>query len=256
LEQYPKGQFVSVALHKLLRLGAVTARPTAVQAPPGMVRIKPGTFQMGNEEVSTDAVHAVSLQSFYLDQTEVTQQKFQNIMKFNPSRDKAPNQPVEKVTWFQAQEYCKKVGKRMPTEAEWEYAARAGTTTKYSFGKYSNLLMNYGNYCGGVCAGGYSLGWVDKDDSLEIAPVKKYKPNPWGIHDMHGNVAEWVNDWYGGFQGLSENNPTGPESGNEKVVRGGSWKSGASETASASRDKINPSTSYDTIGFRCAADAQ
>lgn len=174
--------------------------------------------------------------SYKIDESEVTQESYSKVMSKNPSKNKKPNYPVENVTWKQAKKFCEMVGKRLPTGAEWENAARAGTSTRYSFGSNSSDLHNYGNYCGDDCnmvsqAGAPELdGWASSE-----APVRTYKPNPWKLYDMHGNVAEWVK---------------------EKVVRGGSWADDLENTSSSALKSANPDIGKDSIGFRCARDAK
>ena len=150
-----------------------------------------GTFWMGED---LDAHKVTLTQPFYLGVYEVTQEQYERVMGKNPSNFKGPQNPVEKVSWDDAVEFCRKLSElpeekaagriyRLPTEAEWEYACRAGTTTKYSFGDSESELGEYG--------------WFDKNSDRKTHPVGQKQPNKWGLYDMHGNVWEWCSDWYG-----------------------------------------------------------
>jgi formylglycine-generating enzyme required for sulfatase activity len=149
---------------------------------------------------------------------EVTQQQYEKVMGTNPSTTKGPQNPVEKVSWNDAVEFCRKLSAlpaeksagyvyRLPTEAEWEYACRAGTQTAYSFGDSESELGDYA--------------WYDKNAGGTTHPVGSKKPNAWGLYDMHGNVFEWCQDWYGSYPSGSVTDPTGESSGSHRVVRGG-----------------------------------
>ena len=177
----------------------------------------------------------------------VTQEQYKRVMASNPSEFKGPQNPVDSVRWDDAMEFCQKLSAlakeraagrvyRLPTEAEWEYACRAGTTTQYSFGHDAGSLDKYGWY------GGNSNG--------KAHPVGEKLANPWGLYDMHGNVREWCADLYGGYPGGSVTDPTGAESGSRRVLRGGSWYNPAEYCRSAVRSGFDPSIRLIYHGFR------
>ena len=238
--------------------------------------VKPGTFTMGspsdesgrgNEEVQ----HSVSLtKGFWLGKYEVTQSQWTAIMGENPSANQSGGNsaPVENVSWNQAVEFCHRLTEReksagrlpagyeysLPTEAQWEYACRAGTTTAFSFGNDENVLFRNGNYCDKTNTSEFP--WQDKEHSDgfdRTAPVGRFKPNPWGFYDMHGNVWEWCWDWMGDYPTGAVTNPTGPASGTEHVLRGGGWGDNAASTRSARRYNFgDPDKIYPANGFRVA----
>jgi formylglycine-generating enzyme required for sulfatase activity len=149
---------------------------------------------------------------------------------------------VENVSWNDAQEFIKRLngkeGKtyRLPTEAEWEYACCAGSTSRYCFGDDIGKLSEYA--------------WYDKNSGGRTHPVGTKKPNDWGLYDMHGNVWEWCEDWYSDYSSGKVTNPVGPESGSGRVYRGGGWDDYARGCRSASRDGDVPADRNDGIGFR------
>ena len=188
-----------------------------------MVKIEGGTFHMGaTSEQSSVAdvdeypVHSVTLSDYYIGETEVTQELWEAVMGSNPSYFEGDNQrPVENVSWNDCQKFIKKLNRltgkefRLPTEAEWEYAARGG---KYNRGyKYSG--SNNAD----------EVAWYNGNSGSKTRPVKTKKANELGLYDMSGNVYEWCNDWYGHYQSYSQTNPTGPSEGERRVLRGGSW---------------------------------
>jgi formylglycine-generating enzyme required for sulfatase activity len=172
------------------------------------------------------------------------------------SQKDADNLPVTQVSWFDCMKFIKRLNKlgqgkyRLPTEAEWEYAARAGTSTAYSWGDTID--------CEKAMYGNNSL----KNDECQLyirsiglqidqpAPVKSYKPNPWGLYDMHGNVWEWCLDWYGDYRKTPVTDPKGPKSGNMRIRRGGSWFKHGHSCRSANRSFGHSATRYRTTGFR------
>jgi formylglycine-generating enzyme required for sulfatase activity len=230
------------------------------------VRIGGGTFIMGSplSEAGrdTDEVqHQVTVSSFYMAQYEVTQQEYEEVMGVNPSNVKGQRLPVESVTWFDAVEYCNRLsqregltpaytingsgdsrtvtwnrsadGYRLPTEAEWEYACRAGTTTPYSSGSSPDTAA-----------------WYSANSGRTSHPVGEKTANPWNLHDIHGNVWEWCWDWYGPYPSGSQTDPTGASSGSSRVRRGGGWSIAAQFVRSAFRRSNPPSFRYRTLGFR------
>ena len=155
------------------------------------------------------------------------------------------------MSWLEAQEYCSKAGKRLPTEAEWEHACRGGTKTQFYYG--NSIQSEKANF-----NGQYPYGNVRKGAFRQKPlPVGSYEPNAWNLYDMHGNIAEWCSDWYDvAYYGNSdEKNPKGPKEGQFKVVRGGSWKGNGASLRSANRISYSPSIRLNTIGFRCAKDS-
>lgn len=217
--------------------------------------IEGGTFQMGSPETEIDrfsdeTLHQVTVADFYLGKTPVTQKQWREIMGGNPSHFKnCDDCPVETVSWYEAQAFIDKLNTktgmkfRLPTEAEWEYAARGGRKSTAS-----NLYAGSNNLD--------EVGWYDKNSNGKTHPVAAKKPNELGLYDMSSNVYEWCQDWYdekyyGECQkkGTVEN-PTGPESGSRRVVRGGSWYYDARYCRSAYRNRINPAYCGVNIGFR------
>jgi formylglycine-generating enzyme required for sulfatase activity len=216
------------------------------------VLIQPGEFDMGspaNELGRYDfegPVHHVTIsKAFYLSKYEVTQNQWFEVMEDNPSYFKGDKLPVENVSWYDVQEFIKKLNKkentykyRLPSEAEWEYAARAGTTTQYSFGNDDSKLGNYA--------------WYKENSDLKTHPVGKKGANPWGLYDMHGNVWEWVQDE------LHDTYDSAPVDGSawedgfsaNRVNRGGSWFGYAGRCGSASRARSNPGDRHHNLSFR------
>jgi formylglycine-generating enzyme required for sulfatase activity len=223
------------------------------------VLIPAGTFTMGSPDSDTDAysdekpAHQVTIsQPFYMGTCEVTQAQWKAIMGDNPSSFKGDdNRPVEEVSWEDAQQFIQKLNERegvtryrLPTEAEWEYAARAGTTTRYSFGNDVSLLATYGWYYDNSGVRFIFFGGSTKS-------VGQLRPNPWGLYDMHGNVREWVQDWYGPYSAAPVTDPSGPATGAHRVIRGGSWGVTARYARSAARGGSPPGLRRGHLGFRC-----
>ena len=222
---------------------------------------------------NNEVQHQVTVSSFYMSRYEVTQKEYQDIMGTNPSSFKGDNLPVEIVSWYEAVEYCNARsrkegltpaytidksqsdpnnsnryddlkwlvtwnrnanGYRLPTEAEWEYACRAGTTTAYSTG--ASISDN--------------TGWYEANSGNTTHPVGQKPPNAWGLYDMHGNVWEWCWDWYGDYPSTAQTDPVGASSGSYRVLRGGSWSVSAQVVRSAFRSYFTPSYRYYGLGFR------
>jgi formylglycine-generating enzyme required for sulfatase activity len=225
------------------------------------VYIKPGTFMMGSpkdepERNDDETLHEVTLtRGFYMQTTEVTQGQWKQVMLVNPSSEERGNEfPVDMVSWYDTQEFIKRLNKleghekyRLPTEAEWEYACRANTTTPFAFG--SCLGMDQANYFGI-----FPLKGCPKESGTKgPTQVMKYNPNKWGLYDMHGSVSEWCADWYGAYPSYSVTDPKGPDNpdnGILRVDRGGSLISVGAGVRSAKRGKIPPSNQHKFVGFR------
>jgi formylglycine-generating enzyme required for sulfatase activity len=227
-----------------------------------LVSIGAGEFRMGSpasEKTRDDdeAQHAVRLsRGFYMSTTEVTQGQFMKVMGTTPWKDKTfvkedANQAASYISWEDATKYCVRLSKkegrkyRLPSEAEWEYACRGGTTTVFSFGDDRKNLGSYGWY-GGVIGDGSA-----KSEKYAHA-VGQMRANAWGLYDMHGNVYEWCSDWYGkDYYGKSPVvDPVGPSSGSERVLRGGSWGIDAQYCRSAFRCGYTLTFRNDSVGFR------
>lgn len=254
--------------HPTLPQRPVAPRPAPAARSPKieMVLIKGGTFIMGSpeSEVGRSAdegpQHQVTLSSFHLGKYEVTQAQWRAVMGNDPSYFAGCDRcPVEQVSWNDVQGFIQKLnslgGKyvyRLPTEAEWEYAARAGTTTPFSFG--SSLRSTQANFNGNSPYGGASKGPY----LLKTAPVGKYLSNARGVYDMHGNVWEWCQDWFEkDYYARSEvNDPKGASTGNWRVLRGGSWLVDAGSLRSAYRGVSSAAFRDRTFGFRLAAAAR
>ncbi len=243
--------------------------PKAIHTKTGidMVLIPAGEFTLGDDggEKDEQPAHRVRLAAFYMDVCEVTQASFQAILGRNPSKAQGPDRPVERVSWFEAVQYCNMRstregfkpcydlktlscdftadGYRLPTEAEWEYACRAGTTTRWSFGDSPGALARYA--------------WFKGSAQKTTHPVEQKQPNPWGLHDMHGNVAEWCNDFYADrYDPSATDNPHGPATGSARVLRGGSWMSDEDDCRCSARHSEPPGLAdvcfgYEAYGFRC-----
>ena len=211
-----------------------------------MVLIPAGKFKMGSPESekarrNDEKQYEVTLtKPFYMGKYEVTQEQWESVMGNNPSsRTKGAKLPVTDVSWEDCQEFIKKLnastkgGYRLPTEAEFEYACRAGTTTAYSFG--DSLTKTDANI-----------------DGASVKAVGGYKPNAFGLYDMHGNVWEWCNDWKADYPAGAVTDPKGPATGKYRVLRGGSFGSYVSAARSSSRFNLTPSSRYFFSGFRLA----
>lgn len=209
------------------------------------VFVRPGSFTMGSDIGPTQArpAHKVTLtKPFYLGKFEVTQEQWQSVMG-KLSNFKGPTLPVGNVSWNDCQGFMTKLQEKtgrkfaLPTEAQWEYACRAGTTTRYSFGDDDASLGEYG--------------WFSGNAARTTHPVGEKKPNPWGLHDMHGNMWEWCADWNGVYPGGDVTDPQGPSSASNRVLRGGSAFDGAGALRSFNRGGDPADTRFGSFGLRC-----
>lgn len=220
-----------------------------------MVALKGGCFKMGSDNGLPDEqpAHEVCLSPFKMDKYEVTQAEFQSMMGLdNPSHFTGAELPVDSATWFEAGRYCKKLGKRLPTEAEWEYAARGGTTTHFYWG--DTVKGDEANFCDKNCALNTRVVSID-DGYSGPAPPGKFSANPYGLYDMAGNLAEWTHDWMDeNYYRISpKDNPPGSHPTTAKVVRGGSWESTAGFLRSSNRAAYWAKMRNNAIGFRCVS---
>ena len=221
------------------------------------VWIPAGNFMMGSPKAEKDrwdheTQHKVKLsKGFYMGVHTVTQEQWQAVMGNNPSHFKGEkNLPVEKVSWDDCQEFVKKLRNkdkkqyRLPTESEWEYACRAGTTTPFHFGE--TISTDQANYNGDLTYGDGKKGVYRK----KTTPVGNFPANAWGLHDMHGNVLQWCQDWYGDYPQNDAVDPQGAEKGAERVLRGGSWSLEPLNCRSAFRIRFVPGYRDPNIGLR------
>tara|TARA_B100000686_G_C16790650_1_gene978450 strand:+ start:203 stop:877 length:675 start_codon:yes stop_codon:yes gene_type:complete len=203
-----------------------------------MILIPPGVFTMGgSSEKDQTPIHKVFLDRYYIDIKEVNQNDFQTVMGFNPSLNKRPHLPVEFVNWYEAQEYCHKIDKRLPTEAEWEKAIRGNTQTKFYWGKQISDQFS----------------WFKENSKGKSHIGGSKNPNQFGLYDMSGNVWEWVSDWYDPnyYRNSPHFNPKGPKTGQFKVQRGGSWSNTLDYHTSSYRMVYGPLGRDEFNGFRC-----
>ncbi len=205
-----------------------------------------GKFRMGEGKESHDVTIT---RPYYLGVFQVMQEQYQRVMGNNPSSFNGAENPVEQVSWDDAVSFCKKLSEvpaeksagrvyRLPTEAEWEYACRAGTTTTYCFGDSVSQLDDYA--------------WYMNNSGETTHAVGLKKPNAFGLYDMHGNVWEWCQDWYGGYPSGALIDPRGPSGGSNRVGRGGCWGGGAALCRSAFRSSFDPTERSVSFGFRAA----
>jgi formylglycine-generating enzyme required for sulfatase activity len=237
------------------------------------VRIEGGTFMMGSPETepersADETLHPVKVKGFFLGRYEVTQREYEAVMGTNPSEFKGTDLPVEKVSWFDAVAYCnarsireglvpayhikgeqvswnrEATGYRLPTEAEWEYACRAGTVTPFNTG--NNITTDQANY-----DGQYPYNKNPKGIGRQrTTGAGSFPPNPWGLYDMHGNVLEWCWDWYWAYDTRQQQDPSGSYWGTKRVIRGGSWNGDGRTLRSAYRGDSLPAYRAGYLGFR------
>ena len=216
-----------------------------------------GTFMMGSpadaigSERNEQQFEVTLSKGFWIQQTELTQTQYEALMGVNPSHFRGDSNPVESVNYSDANEFCRRLGElppeknsgnlyRLPTEAEWEYACRAGSTSSFCFGDDESMLEEYG--------------WYTMNATRTTHLVGGKKPNAWGLHDMHGNVGEWCSDFYSAYPSGPQTDPHGPESGGDIVVRGGGWFFVPQNARSAHRDAYPKGARYVGLGFRLVAD--
>ena len=263
LKKYPQGRHIAEVKAKKAELEAQTPvgteNPSRSPSPSSltitangvsfvMKRVPGGTFQMGSDD--SDAynnekpVHSVTVSSFYMGETEVTQALWKAVRGSNPSHWKGDNLPVENVSWNDCQDFIRKLNSltgrnfRLPTEAEWEYAARGGNQSNgYKYAGSNNI--------GGVA-------WYNENSGRKTHAVKGKSPNELGLYDMSGNVWEWCGDWYGSsyYLSSSSNNPEGPSSGSRRVSRGGGWNCGERNCRVSNRSYDGPGDRNYLSGFR------
>lgn len=215
------------------------------------VLVPAGSFTMGSDEYTGDGdespVHTVRIsQPFYLGRHEVTQAQWTQLMKTNPSKFHGPTLPVESISWNDCQKFlaafAQQTGRKisLPTEAQWEYACRAGTSTPWSFSAKADGAPDYA--------------WMAENATGTTHPVGQKKPNAWGLYDMHGNVWEWCADWYAkhAYADAAKVDPAGPNAGESRVLRGGAWSDQPDGFRSAIRNCNGPDGANHGIGFRCA----
>jgi formylglycine-generating enzyme required for sulfatase activity len=247
---------IEVEEGKIAKVSATLQKEDRTEAVGGisieMISVDGGTFMMGcSSDQGSDCdgdekpLHSVTLSSFQIGKYEVTQAQWQAVMGSNPSYFKGVNLPVESVSWDDVQEFIRKLnaqtgkGYRLPTEAEWEFAARGGNKSKGYI------------YSGSHTPGSVAWYYGNAGDTTHVVGTKL--PNELGIYDMSGNVWEWCSDWYNWYDtypSLSQQNPTGPREGSYRVIRGGSWNGSAADCRVADRGSNTPSIRYSILGFR------
>jgi formylglycine-generating enzyme required for sulfatase activity len=264
-------------------LGTTYVRPADEMI---MVYVPSGEFQMGSDEQDIESAfelcthywgkcdrerfydelpqHTVALDDYWIDRTEVKNEQYSRCVEAEACEEPAcwaglqfddPGQPVVCVTWHQAQAYCEWVGGRLPTEAEWEYAARGPDGLRYPWG--NSFVGDWLNYCDETCGRARSdTAW--NDGQLYAAQVGHYPDGAsWcGVLDMAGNVSEWVGDWHGSYDSKWNANPLGPANGHLRVIRGGSWFLTRVETRATWRGELGPGIWFDDLGFRCVKDIE
>jgi formylglycine-generating enzyme required for sulfatase activity len=228
-------------------------KPNPPATPPGSVKVNakdgleyvwipPGTFTMGCSpgdslcDSDEKPVHQVTItKGFWLGKTPVTQQAYRQVTGNDPSHFKGANRPVESITWDEARVYCSAIGGRLPTEAEWEYAARAGSTQAL----YGDIDR---------------IAWYSANSGSQTHDVGQKQPNGFGLYDMLGNVWQWTADWYGTYRESPDRDPAGPASGTYRVLRGGAWDHNPRGEHASYRNWVDPGKRNYTFGFRCVGE--
>ena len=238
-EPKPTPRVTASYQNEVLRVGNVSYR---------MIYVSGGTFTMGATSEMTDPLdwekptHQVTLSSYYIGETEVTQALWKAVMGSNPSLFTGDDLPVEKVSWNDCQTFISKLnaltGKRfrLPTEAEWEFAARGGNKSRHT--QYSGSSRSD------------DVAWYKDNSGYNTQPVKTKQPNELGIYDMTGNVCEWCQDWFGDYSSYAQTNPTGASSGSFRVLRGGCWYYSPRYCRSSCRGSTTPEHSDYFLGLR------
>ncbi|MFO7900267.1 MAG: SUMF1/EgtB/PvdO family nonheme iron enzyme [Planctomycetota bacterium] len=245
---------ISALRAKVGAAGRAGRKTFSLELGPGVrmqfVRVPAGSFLMGADEGDADEkpAHKVTItRPFHIGRYEVTQEQWEAVMGDNPSRSRRAKNPVENVSWDDCQRFLKKLNAKLrgatcslPTEAEWEYACRAGSKGAYCFGDDKTAVGDYA--------------WHNGNADENARAVGQKKPNAWGLYDMHGNVWEWCHDWYrpGYYEKSPEADPRGPPEGGSHVMRGGSWKSDPADCRSAERHRRSPTHAADNLGLRVA----
>ncbi len=258
-------------------------------APEGFVLIEGGSFQMGSPDSEAwrsedETQHTVTVSDFYISPYELTQAEYEAVMGENPSNFSGEDLPVENLSWFDAVAYCngrsqqegltpaytidgrnvawnrEADGYRLPTEAEWEYACRAGTETPFNTENSPSAeeVNYYGHYPYEIEGNYFSQENLDTKPGQyreTTVPVGSFSPNAFGLYDMHGNVSEWVWDYYGAYGTEEQTDPTGPDSGSLRVYRGGGWNDFAKNMRSAYRATLEPELMSFNIGLRLVRNA-
>ena len=222
-------------------IGAPIAMNDVIMSSIDWATIPAGSFLMGSNlkeinRVSDETQHRVTLSGFKMSKYEVTFEQYDAFCEATnrelPDEGWGRGQhPVINVSWDDATDYATWMGCRLPTEAEWEYACRAGSTTPFNTGKSLSTIQA-------------------KIEGNETNEVGSFAANAWGLFDMHGNVSEWCSDWYGAYPSTAQTNPKGPKTGTGRVYRGGSWGDGANRSRAAYRSNSHPENSYSNLGFR------
>lgn len=254
---------VSFEVRATPRTSKSVAPSTATKVKPASddywINIPGGTFTMGSpanepQRASNETQHQVTLSSFKIGKYEVTFEEYDAYI--SGTRKRKPDdmgwgrgkRPVVDITYEEARAFAESKGCRLPTEAEWEYACRAGTTTPFCTG--DNITFDQANYDGTEPYNNNPKGKI----LGKTQPVGSYAPNPWGLYDMHGNASEWVGDYYGLFESGNQTNPKGPQTGADRIRRGGSWWDNGVKTRSAARVKWDPNKADRILGFRLVSD--
>jgi formylglycine-generating enzyme required for sulfatase activity len=255
----PTGPSTQARFYRVLTLSSTDTNPPFA-TPKNLAWILAGTFQLGSPENDPDRSDLETPQSlvtlthnFWIGKFEVTQEEYQSVTGGNPSGTTGNSKlPVDSVSWGDANQYCTLLTQRewqagrltnsyayrLPTEAEWEYVARAGRTNRFSFGDDLDFTL-IGQYA-----------WTAENSGDDTHPTGRKTANAWGLYDLSGNVAEWCLDWFNLYTSDNKIDPTGPANGSDRVYRGGSWADPAANSRAAARGGLNPNTRLSSFGFR------